>query len=395
MNRYRRVRRLLLGLLLMNAAPAFAACVDPGGGIGGTGLIAPGGGIGGTGQAVESVGIVGTITGFGSVCVNGLKIGFDAQTPVEINRVPADVTRLATGQVIAIEADWTASPPTARNIHVIHQVEGPITASAVAAGMIQVMRQPVRVDAETYLGGVKALTELTTGRHVRVSGFRNALDEIIATRVEVSDGDGTASVIGRIRADGSIAGLNVELNQTPEAGALELLARGRWDGQRLIDATSHGRPALPFSERVRQVVVEGLLLGTPGTDALGLGGFELAPGDDAAIDTAGLQIGERVVLSGRLDARGRITPLAIERADHAIERTGGRTPVASGGGPPRPPATQESRAAGEHEGPGDRERTDRGPRDGMRIEDHRPNQRAIGDRIERPERVERPERQGR
>ncbi|MGF1547151.1 MAG: DUF5666 domain-containing protein [Thiotrichales bacterium] len=423
MTRHNFAPLLLLSLVGSAFAPVQAACVEPTGGIGGTGnstaaeerggiggtglgVPGAGGGIGGTGREADSLGVVGMITGFGSVCVSGVKVEFDAATRVEINRVAGDLAQLALGQVVAIEADTATARPVARTVQVIHELEGPITASAVAAGMIQVMRQPIRVDAETYLGGVEALNGLTSGRFVRVSGFRDASGEVVATRIDVADVASDASVIGPLRKDVAsagvtVAGLTVEFGGESAREEGDVLVRGRWDGQRLVDATRHDYPVRLLVERVRRVVVEGFVLSPPGVGSVRIGGIELDDELATAASAETLRLGARVVLSGHVDGDRRIVPARIEPSTRAIERTGGRGSADQRAVPRGPAAAAHDGAAQSTGGLNQTEENPPSgapePRDSDRPSDGRASQRGLGgaERIERPGRVERPERQGR
>lgn len=127
------------------------------GGIGGTGVTAQRGGIGGTGRLAESgiggTGIVGIITGFGSICVNGIEIQYNQSTPVDLNGDKGSAKELAVGQVVAVEAAGAGGQMRARSISVRDLVMGPVSNVTGNRCEIQVLGQTVRINPRTALGG--------------------------------------------------------------------------------------------------------------------------------------------------------------------------------------------------------------------------------------------------
>ena len=169
------------------------------GGLGGTGAPlpdAPGdGGIGGTGMPVaqgEAVGIVGIVTGFASVCVNGLEVHYEANTPISENGRSADAGALAVGQVVSIEAVATPGGLRARDVAIVHVLEGPVTRSP--GGGLAVMGQRLALlPGARVAAGANALAP---GQMVKVSGLRTPAGQIQATRVAPAPGLAVASAIG-------------------------------------------------------------------------------------------------------------------------------------------------------------------------------------------------------
>ncbi len=139
---------------------------DGQGGIGGTGSVAEG--MGGTGLPADAtrVGIVGTITGFASVCVNGMEVHYQPQTPVTENGTPASPAALAVGQVVAIEAVKGPGGWNARAVAIVNALEGPVTGPPGPDGAFKVMGHPVKLAR----GGKLAVGPLQVGMPVKVSG---------------------------------------------------------------------------------------------------------------------------------------------------------------------------------------------------------------------------------
>lgn len=313
--------------------------------VGGTGAVA--GGIGGTGLQADSgvggTGIVGTITGFASVCIGELEVHFGADTPVSMNGQPSSFTRLAIGQVVAMEAGPGAKGLTARSIAILHALEGPVTRADVAHGVLEVMGQPLRLAA-----GVDA-SRIAAGNPVRVSGLRDARGIVHATRVEPAPGLTEASAIGFLRRGGTIGSLDgLEVAGAGAGSGIELMVRGKWDGQRLQVRERRADPSLPFAGRVREVVVEGLVHGRS-DQVLKISGFEVRLGSEVRLSgdgVAGLAEGSRIRVVGRIEPGRRIIAVKVD-----IERERGTGGDRSGG---------RGRGGGDGDGSADDARTSSG-----------------------------------
>lgn len=376
------LRKLLVfgGLIAIAVMPAHAGAGCEGG-IGGTGNLAENGGIGGTGNlagtpGIGGTGIVGAITGFASICVNGLEVHFDEATTVSINGATADTTMLAVGQVIALLAEDSAKGLHARNVAVLHALEGPVTDVAPEHGLVLVMGRAVRIMADTRLEGIIAPADLRPGSLVQVSGYKNAQGEIVATRIQLARELREASAIGIVTDDRhghfALDGLPVSgLAVAPKAGD-EALVRGEWTGKELTAGKILLEPSLSFAGRAGRVVAEGLIVGAV-AKRLHLSGFEVEMEDAATISGgihADLVEGQKVRITGRLESGHRL------RAEHVeLVRPGSGSNHGS-----RPPEQQQPSMK-----PGAMQNGERGSSAGMSTGE-RPN------RLERLERVEKPER---
>lgn len=319
---------LLVAIPPVSAAPA---CLEPGGmggtgavatgGIGGTGAPMENGGIGGTGSPAEhggiggtgapagdggigGTGIVGTITGFGSICVNGVEVHFDNEVALSENGVPASANRLAIGQVVAVEAGTSARGLEARRIAILHAYEGPVTEAAKGTAALRVMGQPVRLAP-----GARVAEGLRIGEPVRVSGLRNALGEVIASRIDRAPKLTQVSAVGAIQRPGVLQGLALS---RPLPRSAEVLVRGTWDGKELKVAETRVDPGLPFGGRSGKALVEGLVYSQQG-NRIEFGGFTAYVGDDRAFaggKHAELAVGQRIRVRGVFE-KGRTI-----RADH-------------------------------------------------------------------------------
>ncbi len=306
--------RLLIGLLCILAVTApKAGELDPGRGLGDSGLTASqsGSGIGGTGyqpsgdgRGIGGTGIVGTIRAFGSIWVNGVEVHYWDDQAVTIYDLPGTPKDLRVGQVVAVEAKVQAGRLIAGAIEVRHAVVGPIAAIDARAGTIQVLGQRVRLPQ----GDAPNVT-LHPGDWVSVSGLRDPTGVVVAShldrppegldpfvRGDVEQVDARGLVIGGRRyplppgADPSAIhpGGDLILYGEPEGATLRAtrLRRG-WD--------------LPFDGRVRSVLVEGFV----GTNGRSVGALTLP-------DTAYRpKTGERVVVQGRFGVDGRLEPDSV------------------------------------------------------------------------------------
>lgn len=397
----------LLGgtLLAASAASAGPVCLDPGG-MGGTGAVASGGiggtgapvapaehgGIGGTGAPADEggiggTGIVGTITGFGSICVNGVEVHYDSKVSLSENGVPASAGRLAIGQVVAVEAHASVKGLIARNIAILNAYEGPVTAVASASAPLRVMGQPVRI-----ADGARVTAGLRVGDAVRVSGLRNAMGEVVASRIDRAPNLAQASAIGAVERPGSLQGL--ALSNTRLALNAEVLVRGNWNGRQLDVAQSRVDPGLPFEGRVRNVLVEGLVHKQQG-DRVELGGFTVQLGDSTAF--AGgrpteLAVNQRVRVAGVMGA-GR--SIRAERIEFVRDTPGGSIRQGSDHSGSGSGSSESEQHGSGHSGSGghdsvDRERTESSGRDDAgetREKIEREVESATGE-LERRERIE-------
>lgn len=371
----------------------------PAAGIGGTGAMAgvggtgaPEGGIGGTGAVADSgmggTGIVGTITGFASICVNGLEVHYDEATPMHENGQPANIRRLAVGQVVAIDAVPSARGFEARQVVIVHALAGPVTRNDARG--LEVMGQPVRVAPGAVNPDARALP---AGTPVRVSGLRDADGTVVATRVERDDGLQEHSAVGEARG-GTLDGLAVRGRPLPATGT-EALVRGRWTGRELVARELVEHPSRPFADRADRLVIEARVRRDDGR--VRAGGFELR-GDDGRVALDALASGERVRISGRRDGRDALRIERLERPGDALERRGrsGEDRAGARGEDSRSGSDEDrSGSSGPDDRSGSSGRDERGGREdrsgSSRDQRERIDRSGSSGRSDRPERIDRPD----
>jgi len=167
-------------------------------GIGGTGFVINGSGIGGTGQSIDHNGVViGTITGFGSICVNGIEIHYTADTPLQRGgqNVNPD-SSFAIGQVVAVGVSGLGNEVIAKEMHIIHAATGPISTIDFVKGEIEVLGQKIHFDINSPSSN--EIHNLHVGSYVEVSGLRDSVGSIIASRIDATSEQEIASLHGPI-----------------------------------------------------------------------------------------------------------------------------------------------------------------------------------------------------
>jgi len=391
---------LLLSLLSANA-DANGVCAPPvdyqllaaneaSGGIGGTGRSAdPGdGGIGGTGRGVDAggdggiggTGIVGTITGFASICVNGLEVHYDDAVAVNENGKPGSARGLAIGQLVAVNAGRSARGLEARQIDVIHALEGPVTKVADNRQQIEVMGAGVSLSVPAVREQARTLK---VGDWVQVSGHAGADGAVLASRVAPIAARSEASVSG----DGSPEQRRVGNVPVDRAENGPRTVRGQWNGTRLEVRESRPQAGREWSGKTQRVVIETRVIGNDGKHAR-TGRSEL----DAALSTqegsAALTAGTLIRMSARVDEKGNLHGLRVERAtrDRRDENGRARTDKSD-----KPDKSEQDRAEREaRDARKQQEKVERNLDREQRIERERRD-----DRNDRPERIDRPDRSGR
>jgi len=145
---------------------------------------------------------VGPITELNSATVNG--IHYDTRAAgVYINGLPANVSDLKLGQIVALkgEANFSNATGTADEIRYSASIIGPVEHVEMALERLIVMGQTVVIDADTEFGpsiDPDTFAGLEAGSAVQVSGFRNADGDILATRIETDATSTLVQIIGTV-----------------------------------------------------------------------------------------------------------------------------------------------------------------------------------------------------
>lgn len=136
----------------------------------------PGGGIGGTGVVAAK----GPITGFGSIFVNGIEFHTE-RAAIRIEGSVASEDKLRIGMVVLVNGtiDPGGSTGTAETVDYAKDVKGPVESIDSAGKVLRVLGQKVLIEADTHVVGVP-----NVGNVVEVSGLIDADGAIRATYVE-------------------------------------------------------------------------------------------------------------------------------------------------------------------------------------------------------------------
>lgn len=161
-------------------------------------------------NGIEGTGFAkGTVTRFGSLFVNG--IGFsttgatftiDGRSGTESD-VQAGAVAFLTGSIASGGRSGTAT-----SVVIDDAVEGPVESIDLDTRSLLVMGQTVRVDALTVFAlgrQPESLVSVQTGDVLEVSGFRDAQDVILATRVERKAAGADFEVTGIVRNADTVA----------------------------------------------------------------------------------------------------------------------------------------------------------------------------------------------
>ncbi|WP_323686179.1 DUF5666 domain-containing protein, partial [Lamprobacter sp.] len=175
------------------------------------------GGIGGTGALIST----GTIDGTGSIFVNGIRFEVE-DAEITIDGAAAVESELRPGMVGTVRGNLNEDGVSAiaEQVTVRQGLRGPVTAIELDADAnslrLEVLGQTVIAErTATVYAGTTFLT-LSTGDLVTVSGFRDELNRLRATRIEVNAPFEPG--LTEVRAEGSIsqlAGFSFVLGNIP------------------------------------------------------------------------------------------------------------------------------------------------------------------------------------
>ncbi|MCP5090335.1 MAG: hypothetical protein GY949_05370, partial [Gammaproteobacteria bacterium] len=151
---------------------------------------------------VAAVSAFGPITALNSATVNGIR--YDTNTTVvSVNGMPASVSDLKLGQLVAIDGDvnFSDGTGTANEVSYSATVIGPVENIDATQKQLIIMGQTVWTNADTVFDSSidpDTFVGLTVGASTQISGFRNADDDIIATRIETDTTSTNVQLIGTV-----------------------------------------------------------------------------------------------------------------------------------------------------------------------------------------------------
>lgn len=192
-------------------------------------------GIGGTGYISS-----GTITGFGSVFVNGVEFETDSSN-FDIEGINGTQGDLAIGMVVKVNGTINADGITGTATSIVYDddIQGPvsgITSPSPDKKSFTVLGTTVIADINTtsYDGTNFDFNALSDNNNVEVSGFYDANNQLIATRIELKDAvfDSTSEIelkgiiTGLTNTSFTLNGVNIDAS----ASELSDLPNGLVDG---------------------------------------------------------------------------------------------------------------------------------------------------------------------
>ncbi len=216
----------------------------------------------------------GSITALNSATVNGIRYETNA-TNVRINGLPANVSDLKLGQVVALDGEVNFSNALGRadEIRYSASIIGPVENIDATAKRLIVMGQTVLTNADTVFDpsiDPDTFAGLALGTTTQISGFLNAAGDIVTTRIEP---DTTSTGVQLI---GTVAGLDL-VNMLFSINRLTV----DYSNATLIDLPM-GMPANGLLVIVRGALTNGILVAD----------------EIANIDNPAATPGERVLLGG-------------------------------------------------------------------------------------------------
>ena len=303
-------------------------------GLGGSGFVINGSGIGGTGQAVTQNGhIVGTITGFGSICVNGIEIHYTSDTPLQRDgqSVSPD-NSLAIGQVVSVGVSGSGNEVTAKEMHIIHAATGPISTIDFVKGEIEVLGQKVNFAINSIPSN--ELNNLQAGDYIEVSGLRDSVGNIMASRIDTITKQKTASLHGQVTSisNNSFAIQGIKINSPAPTGiaigqALHVSGKVDIEGFKAAGLIINPQPTLS-ADIGGLVSVEGYIDNLDNSAKIEVAGRVINIPVELQAEVKQVPEHDRVIVTGRL-AEGSIIQLEhmiidipvpdIEDSHHEIE----------------------------------------------------------------------------
>lgn len=175
-------------LLTLVGAAVVASCGDGGQGLGDN----------------DQVGVTAPITGFGSVIQNGIEWRTSYPTgaaTITVDGEPAAEADLRSGQIVTIQGllDSNGIGGEAASIALLSNVDGVVQSVNVLNGTLVILGQTILTDADTAIDASltgSGIGALFPGQHLRVSGYRDAVSVIHATRVDVRPFGAPVKVLG-------------------------------------------------------------------------------------------------------------------------------------------------------------------------------------------------------
>ncbi|CAA6812176.1 MAG: Unknown protein [uncultured Thiotrichaceae bacterium] len=171
---------------------------------------------GGGGTQIVDGGITGSgitmgrITSFGSIYVNGIKFDVDNASFNRDGIASSGQSEFSIGEFIVINGSIDASGTTgvASSVQFTDALEGAVTTASTDGSTIEILGQSIKTDPLTVFYDFAALTDLTVGNIVEVSGVADATGVITATSIRLKSGSFVVGI-----SENEVKGLVSNLNE--------------------------------------------------------------------------------------------------------------------------------------------------------------------------------------
>ena len=328
----------LLTIVCIGLLTVLAAC--GGGGGDGTDIAPqapPTGGIDGGGFAR------GAIMGFGSVIVNGVRFATTSASITIDGQTGAAESQLKVGQIVEVRGTFDSSGTTGTATAIIFDdsLEGPVSSIDLAAGTLVVLGQTVRIVGATVFDdrfSPAALTGVSVGQVVEVSGFPNAAGEIVASRIEPKAAAGTLELTGVVsQLDTTARRFNIGAttvnyaNVTPRDGTLAnggcAEAKGTQFSGGVLTATSvEVKSCTVGGTNNQRGEIEGVITRFASSSDFDIGSQRIATTASTTYENGvvgDLRSGLKVEAEGRFDASGTLVATKVQiKPDTALRLLG-------------------------------------------------------------------------
>jgi Domain of unknown function (DUF5666) len=319
-------------------------------------------GIEGSGAPVAtSIVTTGRITGFGSIIVDGVEYATSAAS-IRIDEQPGTEAQLDVGDVVTIKGTLNADGVSgaATDVTFTADARGAVSQVDPTARTFVVLGQTVAVNDDTIFDAALQATdvaELPAGVKIQVSGFRDASETLLASRIDAATSNDLQAK-GRVQALDTtthtfkIDDLTVDYTSATVTGTLaagsKVTARGTTQAASgaLVASQVGVEPAGPGNgngpgggsggangNQTRQL--EGVITRFASTADFDVDGQKVITDSSTHFDLHGATLGPNVAVKvhGRVESSGAILASNVDVKPHSSSGPGG-----PGGGGPSPPA---------------------------------------------------------
>lgn len=290
-----------------------------------------GGGSGGTGIST------GAISGFGSIFVNGIEYDISRAERIR-NGNESSTSDFRLGEIVTIKGtvDHNKQTGVATSVIYDNMLSGPVTALS-DSNRIEVLGQTVLTNHSTILDQFSALNDLQVEQFVEVSGFHDANNNLVATRImllpassrsdnrniearffveNVNMGSDPASL-----SSGKLTVVFRKSGRPPVAGDLVHVRASANPVNMQLQASELTVVEQPRFENGTRLNIEGIITRFNSDSSFTVNGIEILTHDKTTNDT---NMGKELALNGLIEVEGVINgkgTLIADRLEIADDHT--------------------------------------------------------------------------